>query len=548
MIEAEVVIVGGGPVGLFLACELGCYGIPCVLVNDGTETARHPRANTHSARSMELYRRHGIAAAFRKHGLPPDQATDSAYFTRLAGFEIGRIPLPSAHEAMRAVRANCDHWPTPEPQFRCTQMALEPLLYRRAMSFPRNRIMFGFRVTDIEENDDGVVVTAAAADEKSELRIKAKYCVGCDGSRSVVRRAMNIRYAGEGGLNLNFFGGQMVASYFRAPRLLEIINQRPAWQYWSIVPEQRSIILALDGKQEFLLHVQLRPNETPETFDFAPTLRRTVGADVPHEVISAAPWRGGQALVAEKYAVKRLMIAGDAAHLFTPTGGLGVNTGIEDVANLAWKLGAVCQGWAPPKLLDTYEQERHPIALRNTAAALALAKAGGGCPIVPELDEDSARGAASRFTLFQYITSYAWGEFDAPGIQLGARYDESSIICANGTPPPPDLPRIYVPSGVPGGRAPHLWLDDDRSLLDTLGHCFVILQFNGSDDARRLAACAGRRGIPVSVVTGGLPRARELYGADLVVVRPDQHVAWRGDGAPEDCDALFDRLTGVFVS
>jgi 2-polyprenyl-6-methoxyphenol hydroxylase-like FAD-dependent oxidoreductase len=547
MIETEVAIVGGGPVGLFLACELGCYGIPCVLVNDGTETAHHPRANTHSARSMELYRRHGIAAEFRKYGLPPDHPTDSAYFTRLAGFEIGRIPLPSANEARRTAHANYDRWPTPEPQFRCTQIALEPLLKRRAVSFAQNRIMFGFRVTTVEETDAAVFVTAVAAHDKSELRIKAKYCVGCDGSRSVVRRAMNVRYAGEGGLNLNFFGGQMVASYFRAPRLLEIINKRPAWQYWSILPEQRSIILALDGMQEFLLHVQLRPDETPEKFDFATTLRRAVGGDIPHEVVSTAPWRGGQALVAEKYAVGRLLIAGDAAHLFTPTGGMGVNTGIEDVANLAWKLGAVCRGWASPKLLDTYEAERHPIALRNTRAALALAKAGGGCPIVPELDEDSAKGTAARFTLFQYITSYAWGEFDAPGIQLGARYDESSIICQDGTPPP-DLPTIYVATGVPGGRAPHVWLNYDRSLLDTLGHSFAVLQFNGNSAGQRVAACASRRGIPVSVVSVGSTHARELYGADLVVVRPDQHIAWRGNRLPEDCDSLFDRLTGLLVS
>jgi len=548
MIETEVAIVGGGPVGLFLACELGSYGVPCVLVNDGGDTARHPRANTHSARSMELYRRHGIAAAFRKCGLPPDYPTDSAYFTRLAGFEIGRIPLPSANDARRTARANDHRWPTPEPQFRCTQIALEPLLRRRAASFAQNHIRFGFRAVAVAEKDGGVFVTAVGADEKSELRISAKYCVGCDGGRSVVRRAMNVGYAGEGGIDLNFFGGQMVASYFRAPRLLEIINKRPAWQYWSILPEQRSIVLALDGKEEFLLHVQLRPDETPERYDFATTLRRAVGVEVPHEVLSTAPWRGGQALVAEKYAAGRLLIAGDAAHLFTPTGGLGVNTGIEDVANLAWKLGAVCRGWASPALLDSYEQERRPIALRNTGAALALARAGGGCPIVPELDDDSPRGAAARFGLFQYITGYAWGEFDAPGIQLGARYDESRIICRDGASPPPDLPRVYVPSGVPGGRAPHLWLDDDRSLLDTLGHSFVILRFNGNDGARRLAAAAGRRGIPVSIVSVGSARARELYGADLVVVRPDQHIAWRGNAPPPDGDALFARLTGLAAS
>jgi 2-polyprenyl-6-methoxyphenol hydroxylase-like FAD-dependent oxidoreductase len=542
MLSATVAIVGGGPVGLLLACELGMRGISAIVLNEGTATSTHPKANTHSARSMEIYRRHGMSDVLRARGLSKQQRTDVAYYTRLLGHGLHRVPLPTPVGAIEETRRPQTRWPTPEPQFRTSQLILEPVLLERARRFPSVDLRYGHRVTALADDGRGVTLDVETVNgERSTVR--AAYAVGCDGGRSFVRNAIGERLQGEGGIDLTFMGGRMEATYFRAPGLQRRLRHPHAWQNWILLPHLRALLLALDAKRDlYLLHYQF-PADPNDAKPFAEVLAEVVGVPTPCEVISAAEWRAGVSLVAKRFRVGRCFLAGDAAHLFTPTGGFGLNTGIEDAVNLAWKIGAVEAGWATPALLDSYEAERKPIAERNTAYALTLARRNGEAPVGADIEADSAAGNAARAAAAAHLQQFARWEYDTPGIQLGASYYGSGIIAGDGSPAPPDSPIEYVPNAVPGSRLPHVWLSDGSSLYDRLGPEFTLIALGAVANGAPWTQAAATRGIPLKLLH--LPNAadlRMLAGAEWVLVRPDQYIAWRGDAA--DANIILDAVTG----
>ena len=534
---ANVVIVGAGPTGLLLACELGVRGISVILVEEASGPSRHPKSNTQSARSMEIYRRHGISARLRQLGLPRDRNTDVAYFSRLFGYELHRVSLPSLEDAERAVRTGDPRWPTPEPQTRVTQMVVEPLLLERARTFASVEVRYGWKATDLEQDEHGVRLSIQHFDTGQRQRLRGDFLVGGDGGKSFVRKALGIRFLGEGGLEMEFLGGRMLATYFRSPTLLERFPHADTWMHWIMQPSGRAILVLIDrDRHEFLLHFQLKnADENEHTVDFAARLAAVVGESIPHQVLSSAVWRAGLGLVAEHFSKGRCHLVGDAIHLFTPTGGFGLNTGIEDAFNLGWKLAAVCQGVAPRALLDTYEIERRPIALRNTRYALQLTQRNGACPVSAALDDEGAEGAAARAATRTYLQAFARWEFDTPGVQLGARYDGSPLVDAQGASAPMDSPTTYQPSTVPGGRLPHVLLLDGSSLFDRLGPEFTLLQLAPSLDGNAWRSAAAATRIPLTVVdltdqaaAIALLRTDALLGTDALLVRPDQHIAWRG--------------------
>jgi 2-polyprenyl-6-methoxyphenol hydroxylase-like FAD-dependent oxidoreductase len=509
---------------------LGARGIAVTVVEEKRALARHPKANTQSARSMEIYRRHGISRRIRDLGLPPDRATDVGYFTRLFGHELFRVSLPSPAEAESAVRAGDDRWPTPEPQFRITQMVLEPVLLERALSFASVEVRFGWKAIELRSGDQRVQLTIENVDSRERQEITAGFGVGCDGGRSFVRKSLGIRFLGHGGLEMDFLGGHMLATYFRAPSLLARFPHKDTWMHWIMQPAGRSILLIIDPQaHEFLVHFQIAPDEDTDDIDFASRLAAIVGEPVPHEIISSARWRAGIGLVAERYGDGRCFLVGDAAHLFTPTGGFGLNTGIEDAFNLGWKLAAVCKGISAPSLLDSYEIERQPVGRRNTSYALELARRNGECPVSNALDDAGPAGVAARAATTAHLSKYARWEFDTPGVQLGARYDGSPLIARDPGEAPADSPTRYLPCGVPGGRLPHVWLRGGRSLFDELGPEFTLIVMKSPADADPWCAAARTSGMELAV----LDLAHEdglaaLIGAECVLVRPDQHIAWRG--------------------
>jgi 2-polyprenyl-6-methoxyphenol hydroxylase-like FAD-dependent oxidoreductase len=545
--RTKVVIAGGGPAGLITAIELGRRGIPCVVAEEDAGPPQFPKANATTSRSMEHYRRLGFAPEIRALGLPLDHPQDIAYFTRYATHEMARVPWRSRREAVAAREEANSRWPTPEPLHRTQQMYIEPVLMRQAARWPAVDLRFGWRVVKVHASEDGAAATLEEIATGRRETIESDYVVGADGPRSIVRESVDIGYQGWSGEERDFMGGRMLALYFRSRDFYDLVPARRCWHYWAVNRERRSFLCSIDGEGLLVYHTQLPRGEAPTEAFARTSLALSTGRDFPIETIGTATWTAGFTLVAERYADRhgRAYLAGDAAHLFTPTGGQGYNTAVDDCANLGWKLAAACQGWGGRALLGTYETERKPIGHRNTGFARAMADSIGRMEIPANLEEETAEGAHSRAALGQKLVEHCNREFDIPGIHFGVFYGGSPIVCDDGTPPPADDWHHYAPHATPGARAPHLWVSEGESIFDRFGRDLTLLRLgDASHDASGFEAAARRRGASIDVVDVSLPEARDLYGRDLVLVRPDQHVAWRGNSPPADPQSVIDRVLG----
>jgi hypothetical protein len=342
----------------------------------------------------------------------------------------------------------------------------------------------------------------------------------------------------------------MLAVHFRAPAFYGVAGGGHAWQYWAVNRERRGLVCAIDGAGHFVFHTQLPAGERASEAFARASLALATGREFPFELLGIAEWTAGFTLVAQRFADRpeapRIFLAGDAAHLFTPTGGQGYNTAVDDASNLGWKLAAACAGWGGPKLLASYDTERRPIARRNTGFARAMADSIGILALPPDLEADTAAGEQCRRVLGARLLDHCRREFDVPGIHLGVSYAGSPIVAGDGTAGPADEWHRYTPHGTPGARAPHVWLADGVSIFDRMGMDFTLLVLGpGRErDAQALRDTAAQRKVPLDVLAVDSEETRDIYGADLVLVRPDRHVAWRGSAVPADPAALFERVTG----
>jgi 2-polyprenyl-6-methoxyphenol hydroxylase-like FAD-dependent oxidoreductase len=528
--ETFVLIVGGGPVGLAAAIELAWRGVPAVLVNDRLETAQHPKCNNTNARSMEHFRRLGIAEDLRAEGLPREIARASAYVTRFCGYEFGRLPRPYSD------------WPTPELPNTVSQMVLERLLLNAARR-GSSQIRFGWRLNSFAAQGDHVIAEIEDLRRASAHSIKARFLLGADGAASTMRRALGVRMTGEDGSEPRaFMGGTMLSFFIRAPGLLAASNRPATHMTWIINPDMRGMMYSQDGRETWVAHYQVPADTDWRAVDGKDVIAAMIGAEVDFEIISGGPWTGGLALIAEQYQCGRVLLAGDAAHLFTPLGGLGMNTGIGDVMNLCWKIAAVHQGWAGPRLMESYEVERRPIGVRNSQLGVRCARVMDGWTMPRDFEANSGQAHAFRQAFGVRIMQEDRPQYLTVGIQLGERYEGSPVIWPAGRPAPPDTWDRYTPLARPGARAPHFWLSPGRALYDELGKEFTALDFGAGEDADALATAAAARGVPLKVLH--LEPRPDLYRSRLVLVRPDQHIAWCGDAAP-DAPAIIDRVRGA---
>ena len=540
----RVLIVGGGPAGLVLAIELGRRGVPCTLLEQHAAPPAFPKANSTTSRTMEHYRRLGLADAIRPLGLPDDYRTDVSYHTHYATHELARLRWPSRREALADRSHDDSRWPTPEPLHRGQQMLIEPVLRAHARRWPAIELRLGWKVERLTEDEDAVRVLATELTSGRQVTFEADYAVGCDGPRSLVRAALGIAYEGIGAEDRDFMGGRMLAVHLDAPDVYRIVPGGPSWQYWAINRRRFGVLVAIDGRGRFVLHTQL-PRGAAASMAYArESVEITAGCALDHEILGIADWTAGFTLVAERYGGARTFLAGDAAHLFTPTAGLGYNTSVDDVSNLGWKLAAVCQGWGGADLLASYQIERKPVAERNTRFARSVAETFRALVLPPVLEDAGPAGESARAELGRRLLASSTREFDAPGIHLGAFYGHSPVVVAEPGEPPPDDPGRYLVQARPGARAPHLWLADGVALYDHLGCDFTLLALDGTADTAPIEAAATARGIPLEVVRIPQPDARRLYEASLVLIRPDQHVAWRGTTAPSNAGALMDVVSG----
>ena len=547
-LTVDVLIAGGGPCGLMLANELGRRNIRCLLVDAKPGTAFNPQANATQARTMEHFRRLGFAHEIRSMGLPPDHPTDIAYLTRLTGTELARLRLPTAAAAPQAIKAMSGSWSAAELPHRVSQKYVEVCLHRHAQQQASVEMRYGWQLQQFTDTGDGIEALVTSVDGGQNLNVNAAYLVGADGARSMVRHQLGIAWGGATGFKRKFMGGKMLAVYLKAPDFYVRNPNDRSWMYVVVNPELRAFTMSVDGVSEFAFHIQMADDAATEALTEADARRLfslAYGQDIEIEILSMATWMAGHALVAESFQQGRVFLGGDAAHLFTPTGGLGYNTAVEDAVNLSWKLASVLKGQAPSALLDSYQLERHPLAVRNTGYARQFADSIGLFEAAAELEDDSPQGLAARAVASDYLNGHVRREFNIPGVTFGGRYDASPIIVNDGTTAPPDAANSYQPCATPGGRPPHAWLPDGRSLFDTFHSEWTLLVLGPEPADTAAFETAGQAmGIELKVVHQGSGEILALYEAPMVLIRPDQIVAWRGHDA-QQATAILAQVLGL---
>jgi len=542
-IETQVLVVGGGPVGLTLAMDLAQRGIRTVVAE-----LRHKgeppsvKCNHVSARSMEIFRRLGVSRAIREAGLPADYPNDVSYRVSFAGKELSRIPIPCRRDRYTSSGGPDTWWPTAEPPHRVNQIYLEPTLSAHAETIAGLTLLNRVEINSFEQTPEGVTAQGTQLDGNQPITIRAEFLVGCDGGRSTVRRAIGATLSGTAEVQ------RVQSTYIRAPSLLSMSRLKPAWATFSLNPVRSGNVYAIDGRETWLVHNYLKPDEYEfDSVDRDWALRTIlgVGADFSYEILRKEDWIGRR-LVADKFREGRVFICGDAAHLWVPMAGYGMNAGIADAANLAWLLAAHLSGWAPAGILDAHEAERLPITEQVSVFAMnhALSLSRQRSEVPDNIDADDEAGEQARLALGKRAYDLNVQQYCCGGLNFGYYYDKSPIIAYDeGTPPAYGM-ADFTPSTVPGCRVPHIWLNDGRSLYDALGPDYTLLRFDTAIDVSDLMSEAARARVPIKLLDVTSGESAGIYDRLLVLARPDQHVAWRGNLPPKDSRELVDLISG----
>jgi 2-polyprenyl-6-methoxyphenol hydroxylase-like FAD-dependent oxidoreductase len=542
--EVQVLIVGGGPVGLCLSMDLAQRGVECLVIERrGAGEPPSVKCNHVASRTMETFRRLGFAAAVRAAGLPDEYPNDVVLRTRATGYELTRIHIPCRRDRFTDTSGPDGWWQTPEPPHRINQIFLEPVLAANAAATRGIRI--ANRTEFIGFEQDARAVTAHARDlvTGATLTVRAAYLIGCEGGRSLVRRAIGARFTGDEVIQ------RVQSSYIRAPDLIDRVTKPDAWMSYLYNPQRAGNLVAIDGRETWLIHNYLLPHEADfDAVDRDACIRTLlgVGPEFKYTLLGKEDWIGRR-LVADRFRDGRAFICGDAAHIWVPYAGYGMNAGIADAMNLSWMLAAHLKGWAPEGILRAHELERQPIT--EQVSRFAMKHAEGAIRertnVPHDLEDDTAAGEAARRRVGAEAYRLHVQQFACAGLNYGYFYDRSPIIAYDTEQAPSYSMYDYTPATVPGCRLPHFWLRDGRSLYDALAPGHTLLRFDPVANATGLLAAAAHAGVPLALLDIHSDEIPDAYRHQLILSRPDQHVAWRGDEPPADAGALIDLLRGA---
>jgi 2-polyprenyl-6-methoxyphenol hydroxylase-like FAD-dependent oxidoreductase len=540
-------IVGAGPAGLCFAIDLAQRGVQClVLERRSAGEAPSVKCNHVSARTMETFRRLGLAAQIRAAGLPDDYPNDVVVRTTAAGYELTRIHIPCRRDRYTDHSGPDGNWPTAEPPHRVNQIFFEPLLFAAARATPGITLLNRVEYLHHAQDASGVTATVRDLDGEREFQVRADFLVGCEGGRSQVRREIGAHLSGDDVIQ------RVQSTYFRAPRLIQLITKPDAWMSYLYTTERAGNLVAIDGRETWLLHNYLLPHEVDaDAVDRDACLRRLLGvdADFQYTLLAKEDWIGRR-LVADRFRDRRVFICGDAAHLWVPYAGYGMNAGIADAMNLSWMLAAHLRGWAPETILDAHQSERQPIT--EQVSRFAMQHAFGAIrertTVPPALEDETPAGDAARREVGEASYALHVQQFACAGLNFGYFYDASPIIEYDGESAPGYTMHHHTPSTAPGCRTPHFVLGDGRPLQDALGAWYTLLRFDTAVDVAPLQRAAAAAGVPLALLDVPAALAPPVYRHRLLLSRPDQHVAWRGDALPADPLALIDRIRGAVGS
>jgi len=532
----DVLVVGAGPVGLTLAVDLGRRGVRCTLIEQKPAPEFLPKMERCNARTMEIFRRMGLATRVRAAGL--DRSVPMDVYIALAMNEppLLRLPYPSVAEAEAQIAACTDGSMPREPYQLISQYTLEPLLKSVAEQLPAVEVRYGHAFLSLSQDEAGATATVRDPSGRT-VDMGARFIVGCDGGSSPVRKQLGIRLYGEGNLM------RLHQALYHAPDLFDRIplGRGPGrGRHYHIADDRATFLIMQDSTRHWTLHAVVdRPDEMRAQFE------RTVGVPVHYDMLFCGEWQQNL-LLADRYGAGRVFLAGDAVHLVVPTGGLGMNTGVGDAIDLSWKLQATLAGWGGPKLLASYEIERRQVGDRALGASryASLGRRKWRSQFRPNIREATAEGQATRDNLAAVANVEQRKTNEMIGAELGYRYVGSPIVMEE-PGGPEHLFREYVPTTWPGARLPHVWLEPGRSVHDVVGDGYTLLRLGRTAvDTGGLERALRATGAPLDVLTIDAPAPRDVYGYDLLLLRPDLHVVWRGNAAPADPAALASLATG----
>ncbi|MCK1667710.1 FAD-dependent monooxygenase [Bradyrhizobium sp. 153] len=535
MKTTQVLIAGGGPVGLTLAKVLTYFGIQVMVVERNATTTRYPKMDITNGRSMELFRKFGLAESLRQVAVPEHHPFDVSWITSLAGHELHRFRYPSPEQARRQIRETNDGTQSREPAMRVSQVEIEPVL-KRAVDAESNAVVrFGWTFEDFKQDDAGVTVTLCnSEDDRAEI-VRCDYLIGCDGGGSRVRKLLDVGL--DGTPRVGIF--QMVHFYSNAREILQ--RWGIAWHYQSPF----GTMIAQNDRDIWTVQARQDPAVAPSDIDPRTVLRKFVGREFDHAILITNAWTP-HLLLAQSYGRGRVFLAGDAVHQYIPTGGYGMNTGIGDAVDLGWKLAATIHGFGGPGLLASYERERRPVGLRNREASARHTRVRIDIMQTyrSDLEGTQAVSAERRSEIASRIAELGNAENESWGIELGYVYHGSPIVAVEPNVEPPTDPVRYTPTTMPGARLPSTFLSDGSALFDRLGPWFTLINLGGSDSGG-FARAARKAKIPLQILDLNEPSLEPVYGRDVLLVRPDQHIAWRGsDASTANANSILARALG----